>query len=97
VRRYRKGVKLTKSPQTTWFYQAYNTLIESVGEVKIIVVNKTRILSRILCIPGQDEGSIITEALLWAHPLSKLETSWVFFASLMGNRIVNKRIELTTV
>jgi len=66
-------------PLTTWFFQEKNPLIVKVGEVKLTIANKKRILNRVLChpqpvSPDSPRPDEVTEEIRWAHPLSVLQS-----------------------
>jgi hypothetical protein len=70
------GTQLTAPAQTSWFFQEFNELLWTIGEVKAIVANGT-MLTGMLCRPtdindgfsGQNE---ITEIIKMAHRLDSM-------------------------
>ncbi|GLB45426.1 hypothetical protein LshimejAT787_3700070 [Lyophyllum shimeji] len=72
---YTPGMVLQNAPPAKWFFQRWNPLITSVGEVKVTVVNQRRVLGRVLCKPiERNNDAITTETVRWIHPLDKLGT-----------------------
>jgi len=71
-------MKLQKTPAAAWYFQQFNPFLVCAGEVKVVIANKTNILSRTICRPVlQGLGDIVgqqetVEQLLWAKPLSDM-------------------------
>ena len=73
--KYTLEKQLIATSQTSWFCQKLNPLLVQVGEVKVIVVNKSKVLRWVLCwlIMKILKMSLVN----WAVLLSKMKIEWV--------------------
>jgi hypothetical protein len=70
---YQQGVTLPKEKHTTWFFQETNELLQSFGEIKIVIVNGHHFTIPILCKPDNDSDNMeLTERITRAHMLSSM-------------------------
>jgi hypothetical protein len=79
VLKYIPGMKLDQTPSTAWYFQELNPLLSLAGELKVVIANKNKILSRVICRPVlqnldniMDEEETV-EQLLWAIPLGDMK------------------------
>jgi len=72
-------MKLDATPMTSWYFQEFNPLLPQVGELKVVIVNKSKVLGRMICRPASKLVDVITspeettETVLWATPVKDIK------------------------
>jgi hypothetical protein len=76
---YEPGKAPPAVKHTTWFFQETNQLLQSMGEIKVIIVDGRHFMIPILCKPDGDNNEMqLTERVISARMLNSTWASFLF-------------------